>query len=200
MPNYTPLPRAELNRLIQGATILEEDGFGPKVYRLPSGDILKLFRRKRLLSSALWRPHAIRFWRNAEGLQRLGIATLQPDTLYQLDDPAWTAVRYQPLPGETLSQRLRRDPGAWNALLPDLAAFIRHLHASGVYFRSLHPGNIVLTPQGEFGLIDIADMQVRRRALGALLRRRNREHFEKYLRKEGLPFDSAALWALCEQA
>lgn len=199
MPTYAPLPHTELDQLTQGATILEEDGFGPKVYRLSSGDILKLFRRKRLLSSALWRPHAVRFWRNAEALQQLGIPTLRPITLYRLDDPTWTAVRYQPLPGETLSQRLRRDPVAWTTLLPALATFIRRLHLSGVYFRSLHPGNIVLTPEGEFGLIDIADMQIRRHALGPLLRRRNRAHFEKYLRKEGLDFDTAALWVLCER-
>ena len=35
-----------------GAEILEEDAYGEKVLRLADGTLLKLFRRKRLISSA----------------------------------------------------------------------------------------------------------------------------------------------------
>lgn len=41
------LPQAALNQLIEGASILEADSYGPKVYLLQDGNILKLFRRKR---------------------------------------------------------------------------------------------------------------------------------------------------------
>ncbi|WP_090216333.1 BUD32 family EKC/KEOPS complex subunit [Geopseudomonas guangdongensis] len=180
--------------MTEGARILEQDSFGPKVYRLRDGNMLKLFRRKRLLSSALLRPHSQRFCSNADALQARGIPTLQPLALYRLDDPAWTAVLYQPLPGETLSQLLRDDASFWQTLLPQLASFIGLLHASGVYFRSLHLGNIVRTPDGLLGLIDIADLQLRRPPLSQRLIRRNREHFDKYLRKEGFAFDSTQLW------
>jgi len=195
---FTPLPAPMLNEMIAGARILEQDGFGPKVYQLRDGNMLKLFRRKRLLSSALLRPHSRRFCTNATALQGLGVPTLQPLYLYRLDDPAWTAVLYRPLPGETLSQLLRDDELSWIALQPELARFINRLHVSGVYFRSLHLGNIVRTPDGQLGLIDIADLQNLRRPLGGRLIRRNREHFDKYLRKEGFPIDSASLWACCE--
>jgi len=187
-----------LNEMIDGARILEQDSFGPKVYRLRDGNMLKLFRRKRLLSSALLRPHSRRFCANAIALQALGIPTLQPLHLYRLDDPNWTAVLYRPLPGDTLSQLLRDEGISWTELRLELARFINRLHANGVYFRSLHLGNIVRTPEGQLGLIDIADLKNRRRPLGARLVRRNREHFDKYLRKEGFPFDSASLWACCE--
>ncbi|MGH8426151.1 MAG: toluene tolerance protein, partial [Pseudomonas fluorescens] len=44
--------------LREGAQVLEADGSGDKVLRLTDGSILKLFRRKRLLTSAAWYPYA----------------------------------------------------------------------------------------------------------------------------------------------
>lgn len=198
MPAHTKLTHDALQKIIEGARILEQDSFGPKVYQLQSGEILKLFRRKRLFSSALLRPHSQRFCANAVALHKLGIPTIQPLQIYQLEDPIWTAVRYRPLPGKTLSQLLLDAHVPWSNLLPDLARFINRLHESGVYFRSLHLGNIVCTPEDELGLIDIADLQIRRHPLGPHLIRRNREHFEKYLRKEGLSIDAKELWTNCE--
>jgi hypothetical protein len=42
------LAQADLTAMIEGARILEKDSYGPKVYLLADGNILKLFRRKRL--------------------------------------------------------------------------------------------------------------------------------------------------------
>ena len=50
--------------LRKGAQVLEADGSGDKVLRLADGRMLKLFRRKRLLSSALFFPYAQRFANN----------------------------------------------------------------------------------------------------------------------------------------
>lgn len=195
MLTFTSLSTTQLAELIDGAQTLEQDSFGPKVYRLRDGNMLKLFRRKRLLSSALLLPHSQRFCVNAASLQAQGIQTLKPLHLYRLDDAAWTAVLYRPLPGETLSELLRDNNDLWPTLAPKLAAFIKYLHKCGVYFRSLHLGNIIRTADGQFGLIDIADLQHRRRPLSRHLIRRNREHFEKYMRKEGFTFTSAELWS-----
>ncbi len=129
--------------MIAGAQVLERDGFGPKVYLLADGDILKLFRRKRLLSSALIRPHSRRFCDNAIALKRKDIPTVTPLRAFRLDDRTWTAVLYRPLPGRTLSALLRESAAEWPALVPRLARFINGLHDEGVYFRSLHLGNIV---------------------------------------------------------
>ena len=196
---FTPLPANRLAEIIDGAQILEQDSFGPKVYRLLDGNMLKLFRRKSLFSSAVLQPRSQRFCTNAASLQAQGIQTLKPLYLYRLNDPAWTAVLYKPLVGDTLSELLRNKNDLWLTLVPELAAFIKHLHKSGVYFRSLHLGNIVRTADGQFGLIDIADLQHRRGPLSRHLVHRNREHFEKYMRKEGFTFSSAVLWSQYEK-
>ena len=191
---FNPLPNIELAAMISCARILEQDSHGPKVYLLQDGNVLKLFRRKRLLSSALLRPHSLRFCQNADALQALGILTLEPIRLYRLEDARWTAVLYNPLPGKTISQLIRHQPNIWPQLKPSLTTFIKMLHSYGVYFRSLHLGNIVVTPDDKLGLIDIADLQFKRAPLGRRLVRRNQEHFEKYLRKEQLQIDCTGLW------
>lgn len=59
--------------LRDGAEVLEADRYGDKVLRLTDGNFLKLFRRKRLLSSAALYPYAQRFADNAQALKELGI-------------------------------------------------------------------------------------------------------------------------------
>lgn len=176
------LTDAELATLIDGAKVLEGDSFGPKVYRLVNGNFLKLFRRKRLLSSALLQPYSMRFLGNAKRLHKLGIPTLTPLSGFQLQKPGMTAVLYQPLPGETLKDIYLAAPERLHKLLPELTAFIRKLHRLGIYFRSLHLGNIVLTPEGVLGLIDIADLSIQRRPLSKAKRKRNLAHFERLLK------------------
>lgn len=180
------LPQAALNQMIEGARVLEADSFGPKVYLLQDGNILKLFRRKRLFSSALFRPYSKRFIDNAAELERLGVPTLQVLEFYQLQAPGMTAVLYRPLPGETLRQISNKDGFNWQSALPALVELIRSLHTSGIYFRSLHLGNIVVTPDNQLGLIDVADMRFLRAPLPKHLVRRNLQHFARYIAREKL--------------
>ena len=180
------LPQVDFNQLTLGAQVLEADSYGAKVYLLTDGNILKLFRRKRLISSALLRPYSRRFIDNALQLKKLGVPTLEVLKYFTLDAPGMTAVLYQPLPGETLRQ-LSRQPGfSWQKHLPELVALIQQLHRSGIYFRSLHLGNIVVTPQQQWGLIDVADMRFLRAPLSARLVRRNVQHFARYIGREQL--------------
>ena len=65
-------------------------------------------------------------------------------------------------------------------LFADLASFITTLHDLGVYFRSLHLGNIVKTPDGALGLIDISDMRCLGKPLSKGMRRRNYQHLLRY--------------------
>ncbi|MCU1718332.1 toluene tolerance protein [Pseudomonas sp. 5P_3.1_Bac2] len=180
------LTQAALNQMIEGAKLLEADSHGPKVYLLRDGNILKLFRRKRFLSSALLKPYSKRFIENAKRLASLGVPTLKVMDFYQLDTPTLTAVRYQPLPGKTLRQIADQEDFDWANWLPKLAGLIRGLHSSGIYFRSLHLGNIVLTPEQQLGLIDVADMRFLRRALPRKLVKRNLQHFAGYIAREKL--------------
>ena len=118
------LPQVDFNQLTLGAQVLEADSYGAKVYLLTDGNILKLFRRKRLLSSALFRPYSKRFIENAAQLEELGIPTLQTLKFHQLETPGMTAVLYRPLPGETLRQIAAKAGFDWQQALPALTLFI----------------------------------------------------------------------------
>lgn len=173
------LDHARYLALREGAEVLEADGSGDKVLRLGDGSILKLFRRKRLLTSAAWYPYAQRFADNCAALQQRDIPCPQILHTYRIASIERDAVHYSPLPGQTLRQLLdqhAQDDG----LRAQLGGFIAQLHESGIYFRSAHLGNVVLTPQGQLGLIDIADLRVYRRPLRKSLRLRNFKHMLRY--------------------
>lgn len=165
-------------RLREGAQIIEADRHGDKVLLLANGTYLKLFRRKRLLSSAAWYPYARRFADNACALARLGIPCPEVIELYRLPRIERDAVHYRALPGETIRRMVAHGIPDANAtsLRRDIRVFIDHLHDLGVYFRSCHLGNIVLTPEWRLGLIDVADLKICPSSLGPLKRRRNYHH------------------------
>ena len=173
--------------MLAAATVLERDAYGEKVLQLADGRMVKLFRRKRWLSSALFFPYARRFMRNAQKLAALQIPTVE------VVDLAWCAavrrhlVTYHPLPGDTLRQVLRcQTVDVRPQLLRMLAGFIAQLHEKGVYFRSVHFGNIIVLPdRNGLGLIDVADLVVRRRALSSSERLRNFRHLLRYAEDAG---------------
>lgn len=157
------------------ATVLERDLHGEKVLQLEDGSYLKLFRRKRLISSAAWYPYAQRFADNAEALAQRDIPCPRVIGVCRVPDIVRDVVHYWPLEGQTLRQ-LVQQRSASDSLREQLFAFVERLHLAGVYFRSLHLGNIVLTPDHQLGLIDIADLRAGHRPLLAYQRRRNMRH------------------------
>ena len=172
---------AQLSALLEGAKTIEEDGLGVKVARLQGGDFLKLYRRKRLLSSDLWNLPAQRFADNAQGLLRLGITAPNVLDVLMISQCRLSAVRYQPLPGDTLRDQLRQqDAAARTELVAKFGTFLGELHQQGVYFRSLHLGNVLLLPDGTFGLIDLSDMKLEGGPLASWKRRRNLQHILRY--------------------
>ncbi|MGY4531569.1 serine/threonine protein kinase [Pseudomonas sp. TE3786] len=183
----------ELQDWLSHGELLEKDSFGPKVVRLADGRLLKIMRSRRTPLVARLLPSAQRFKRNAQRLQRAGIATPLIDECLWIDrEKAVSACLYQPLTGEPLDGIFRNDKTRFLALLPQLAAYIHRLHQRGIYFRSLHLGNILLTADGGFGLIDFLDMRFKRGPLGKRLVRRNFEHLRGYLERrkvEGFPWD-----------
>jgi len=170
------LTNEEYLEMRAGADVTAADEFGDKVLLLRDGTYLKLFRVKRLFTSARFFPYWRRFEKNAQALQELGVPTLKVIESIRLPALDRTAVHYEPLPGCTL----REVPDFDAALVVRLGAFIKGLHDKGVYLRSMHLGNVVLTPEGELGLIDIADMRVFRRPLRKGLRLRNLHHLWRY--------------------
>jgi hypothetical protein len=172
-----PLDSARYQSLRVGATVLEADSFGDKVLRLADGTMFKLFRRKRLFSSALFYPYACSFVDNIQGLKARGIECPEVIAAYRIADIARDVVHYQPLAGETLRRIIAAEtPRSHAELAQQLGKFVARLHEDGIYFRSLHLGNVVLTPAGELGLIDISDLRFRRPPLRAALRQRNFRH------------------------
>ncbi|PWB44679.1 MAG: toluene tolerance protein [Rhodocyclales bacterium] len=179
-PGRGPAPLQTLEHddylaLRAGARVLERDHYGEKVLVLADGSYLKLFRRKRLISSAAWYPYAKRFADNALALAEREIPCPGVIGLYRIPSVSRDAVRYRPLEGQTLRQLVRSGADA-AGLRTQLGRFVAELHGAGVYFRSLHLGNIVLTPAGTLGLIDIADLRAGARPLPAHRRRRNLQH------------------------
>ncbi|MBB6340190.1 hypothetical protein HNP49_000340 [Pseudomonas fluvialis] len=170
-----------LDSLLQGAKVIEEDGYGLKVARLVDGDFLKLYRRKRLMSSALWSAPAQRFADNARRLQQLGlIAPAIVDTLL-IPQRKLNGVRYQPLPGQTLRDHWRAlGPQERDVEVERFGAFLGQLHQLGVYFRSLHLGNVLCLPDRRLGLIDLSDMTISGKPLGRWKRKRNLQHMLRY--------------------
>ena len=160
----------------------------PKVLQLPDGSVMKLFRVKRLLSSARIIPPAKRFQRNVDRLLALGIPTVALQAVYQIPSVARTAVHYRYLAGVTLREYCEKEV-LTSQLAQRLGAFFASLHQKGVYFRSIHFGNVVLTtPDQRIGLIDVLDMRFRRGPLSRRLRRRNLRHLFRY----GIDIDSLA--------
>lgn len=167
-------------RMRAGAEVIEADKFGEKLIRLrDEGTYFKLFRRKRLISSAAWYPYAQRFADNALALAAQDVRCPKVIEVYWLPFIKRHGVHYWPLEGTTLRQIIQAGKTE-DALRLEFGAFVAKLHRLGVYFRSLHLGNVIRTPDGEFGLIDIADLVILRRALGKHLLARNLRHLSRY--------------------
>jgi tRNA A-37 threonylcarbamoyl transferase component Bud32 len=175
------LAYSDYQALRRDAEVIEADFFGDKVLRLADGNFMKLFRRKRLISSAAFFPYAKRFANNASTLRKRGIPCPHVLATYRVSDIARDVVHYEPLPGKTLRQLIAEtdhfnDP----ALIGQFGRFVAELHNQGIYFRSLHLGNVVMTPDHTLGLIDIADMKALRRPLRKSLCLRNFQHMRRY--------------------
>ena len=164
--SHQPMNEDEWDSLVEKADLIEEDGFGPKVFDLNDGRMLKIFRVKRFWSSNLWSPFAKRFVRNTQRLTQLGIPTIQCLQYGSIPHRDRTYVIYERLPGTTLREVPELDG-------PLLGTFFAHLHDQGVYFRSCHLGNLLLLDDGELGLIDVLDMKFRNGGLTTNERQRN---------------------------
>jgi len=141
--------------------------------------MLKIFRVRHKISGSRIYTHARRFFRNAERLHQRGVNTVTCKRLYHLSNSDDTAVLYSPLAGYTVRKLL--DGNLLNQdMASALGAFIACLHQSGIHFRSLHMGNILVMPDGQYGLIDISDMSIYPWPLFCNTRVRNFRHLCRY--------------------
>ena len=171
------------HQLRDGASVLAFDPYGDKVLKLKDGTMLKLFRLKRFYSSARWLPYSKRFERNVQLLHDRAIPTVSVLHCYNIPEIGRTAIHYAPLEGLTLREiHDQNADGLGHQLIEKTAQFIQGLHAKGIYFRSLHLGNIIVGSDQHLGLIDVADMRFYRKALRPALIRRNFQHLFRYVK------------------
>jgi len=176
------ISREEYENLLADAEVLARDRHGEKVMRTGSGDMVKLFRIKRLVSSARIWPYAQRFVRAADRLQQLGIPTVQVRRLVRIPHIRRDAVIYTPLPGRNLRAALAETGDTQTEpLIEGLVGLLVTLHQRGVYFRAIHFGNVLVIDHEQFGLIDVSEARFFRPPLGPWRRARN---FEPMLRYE----------------
>jgi tRNA A-37 threonylcarbamoyl transferase component Bud32 len=153
------LNESEYKELLKETETIEKDQSGEKVLKYTDGKYMKLFRRKRLFSSALIYPYWRRFVRNAHSLKKKGIPTIDKiESVVRVPHIKKTGVVYLPLKGDTL-KFLIVNKNAPSNLPEQFGEFVSELHHKGIYFSSLHLGNVVMTASGEMGLIDISDMR-----------------------------------------
>ncbi|MFI8462448.1 toluene tolerance protein [Stutzerimonas kunmingensis] len=192
----------ELESWLASGRVLEKDAKGVKVVSLVDGRLLKIFRSRRNPLLARLRPDARRFFERARHLRSLGIDTPRINDCCWLDKKRGvSACFYHPLAGEPLDRLFHESREDFFSLLPELAAYILMLHRSGIYFRSLHLGNILRTPDGGFGLIDFLDIRFKQRPLSRRLVQRNFAHLRSYLiRRKVAAFPWEELLACYEQA
>jgi hypothetical protein len=177
----------ELEGWLATGKVLEQDARGPKVVALENGLFLKIFHTRRYPLLARLQPAAKRFADNAHQLHELGIPVPSVQELLWINKSAGlSACLYRPLPGTSVEDIYKNNPDGIVTLLPALARFIWNLHKRGVYFRSLHLGNIIQLPGEQLGLIDILDLQFRRREINRWLVQRNFRHLQHYLTRRRL--------------
>ena len=168
------ISRQEHEALVAGARVLEEQSFGVKVWLRPDNRIVKMFRVKRRFSSGRLYPYNLRFARNAQRLKARGVDAPNILETFFCPDIERHGVVYDLLEGEPFYDLFQQDMD--EALFETLAGFLVDLHEKGVYFRSVHPGNVLLKPGGSMGLIDIQDVRFWPWALNRSLRARNFRH------------------------
>jgi len=175
-----PLTLNEYQRLVDNSVILEEDGHGLKVLETSDGHIIKIFRQKRVVSSALIKPYASRFVENAHVLRKLGIHTVEVVDIFYCQPIKRTLVKYRPIPGETLRSALQ-DKLRFDDIMESFVRFFAILHDKGVFFRSIHLNNVIVSDDSNtLGLIDLADMKITSKSLSRAMRLRNFKHLARY--------------------
>ena len=173
------LSKTEYDELLMQSDVIEKDANGIKVFRGPDGCFSKTFWCRRKLTSRRFYPEWRRFSLNARALKRRGIPTVTILQIIRIPHLKRTGVIYRPLEGRTLRQ-VHAGGGFDEKLAGRLGGFFAQLHRRGIVFRALHFGNVLLCPDGQFGLIDISDMKVFPCPLAVRTRMRNFVHLFRY--------------------
>lgn len=163
------LPKAEFDKRIKNAKVLERQQSGLSALRSTDGRIIKIWQRQGGLSSDRLRPYSKRFADNCQALNERGIPAPQVEDRFRIPETGEHVLIYPLLPGRPLLDLAQEGQLPYEAL----AAFYARLHDKGVLFRSIHLGNVLQLDDGRLGLIDVTDCSFYSRRLGTYLRAQN---------------------------
>ncbi len=135
----------ELQDWLSHGEVLEKDSHGPKVVALDNGLFLKIFHTRRHPLLARLRPGTGASPTTRRRLQAQGHAHAN-DLRAVLDRPrqGLSACLYEPLAGQPFDQLFRETRQEFDAAAAT-GRLYPQLHQRGIYFRSLHLGNILQT-------------------------------------------------------
>ena len=152
------ITREELETLCKNGRAIEQKSGYPAVVLHPDGTVTKFWaRKKKLFSSATISPYSNRFIKNSENLAQRGIAAPKILDHAKLEHSHVRIVPYQSLPGISIRELIHTRPKTVD--IPNLCRFFLELHKKGIYYRTIHLGNIIQLPNSGYGLIDFTDIK-----------------------------------------
>lgn len=164
----------ELLQHTKSTVIKEHDTTkAPKVLTFADDEIIKIFYpKKKWLTSNWLNPRAKRFARNAIYLKRNGVHAPEVTKLNYCPELKIHVLHYKKISGQEIRTLVQEDA---NAMLRKVIIFIANLHEKGIFFRSIHLGNIIYCNE-QISLIDITDVRFKKKPLNYFLRLRNLKH------------------------
>jgi tRNA A-37 threonylcarbamoyl transferase component Bud32 len=183
----------DYENIITNSSIIVEDQYGPTLLKLSNGNFAKLFRIKKVLSSAWIYPRSKRFVLNANKLEKLNIPTVKVIDFYKINDIKQGMVIYEPIKGVVLREALSLSNDKKD-MIKLFAHFLADIHHKGVYFKALDFGNVICIEDNTLGLIDIDNMFFSKGFLPFKKRIKNLNHIFHYkediklIKKFGISF------------
>lgn len=136
------------NQWVKDSEVLLAVRGKPRILRFADNTIVKIFNSKRH-----WR-HSYKFINNAQRLNQMGFATVEPGERFYCSEEDFIYLTYPYVDGRSVYDYLtNRD----ESILPIVARFMAKLHEHGVYFRGCHPEHLIHKANDDFVLIDIHD-------------------------------------------
>ncbi|MDG1205015.1 MAG: hypothetical protein P8N51_06550 [Pseudomonadales bacterium] len=163
----------ELDQFIEANSLLFGTVQRPGIMLTSKNEIVKFIYPRKKFSKAIFFSQAANFEKNAKALLEKGITGPIVSKTAHCQAANTYYVVYEKLAGEEV-----RDLCDQSQLqhLTELAHYLAELHDKGIYFRALHLGNVLKLEDGNFALIDIADLKTKSRSLSAFARGRNIAH------------------------
>ena len=161
--------------LVKGGTVVTINGGGVSVVLTKDNRYIKIFRPPSRFSSDLFSPRPLRFEKAVLALNARNIPTVLDLEMYWVPCMKRHAACYTPLAGEELRTAIGKTQNP-NSLIHGWATFLADIHLKGVYFRGINFSNVLICPDGQFGLIDVGSVQTYKRGLDPGLRARNFKH------------------------